>query len=121
MLKMAEKTGKIGTTSPRQNSPSVNDINEAKKKKALLAKMQKKLSKQNLAEISETTSHLNEMDESQIKTPMSQIDEIQERFDEGSVSDTGRNESKTENYKNEAYYSLPENVRKAIDFAKQKQ
>ena len=48
-------------------------------------------------------------------TPVDSIDENQEKELDGlsSISDENKND-----YKNEAYWSLPENVRKAIDFAK---
>ena len=86
----------------------------------MLAKIQKKLSKTNLKEITETAAeNKGDITIAKADTSMSEIDEIAERPDENTYSISDRD--RPENYKNDAYWSLPENVRKAIDFAKTKQ
>lgn len=52
-------------------------------------------------------------------TPVSSQDEDDRANDDSNGDD--EDDEMNEDYKNEAYWSLPENVRKAIDFARTKQ
>ena len=55
-------------------------------------------------------------------TPPSGLTPVSSEEEEENMQETisDQNEEPDEDYRNEAYFSLPENVRKAIDFAKTK-